>query len=83
MRGGPNERRNIVEFVREDHVKTKGGEEKMEKKGNRRGTRKKEKEARHKEEQEARVVAVAIDRPVIKNQLTWQLPCKSEPIKCA
>lgn len=29
------------------------------------------------------VVAVAIDRPVIKNQLTPQLPCESEPIKCA
>ena len=28
-------------------------------------------------------VAVAIDRPVIKNQLTSQLPCESEPIKCA
>jgi len=36
---------------------------------------------RHKEE--AREIAVAIGGPIIKNQLTSQLPCESQPIKCA
>lgn len=31
-----------------------------------------------KENKKRGVVAVAIDRPVIKNQLTPQLPCESE-----
>lgn len=35
----------------------------------------------HKEK--AREIAVAIGGPIIKNQLTSQLPCESQPIKCA
>lgn len=33
--------------------------------------------------EEAREIAVAIGGPIIKNQLTSQLPCESQPIKCA
>lgn len=49
----------------------------------RKGRRKREKEeVEHKEE--AREIAVAIGGPVIKNQLTSQLPCESRTIiKCA
>ena len=42
---------------------------------------KEEKEMDRKEE--ARKIAVAIGWPIIKNQLTSQLPYKSQPIKCA
>lgn len=42
---------------------------------------KKEEEVEHKEK--AREIAVAIGGPIIKNQLTSQLPCESQPIKCA
>lgn len=38
-------------------------------------------EVEHKEE--TREIAVAIGGPIIKNQLTSQLPCESQPIKCA
>lgn len=41
----------------------------------------KEEAVEHKEE--AREIAVAIGGPIIKNQLTSQLPCESQPIKCA
>lgn len=33
--------------------------------------------------EEAREIAVAIGGPIIKNQLTSQLPYESQPIKCA
>lgn len=39
------------------------------------------KKREHKEK--AREIAVAIGGPIIKNQLTSQLPCESQPIKCA
>lgn len=40
-----------------------------------------EEEVEH--EEKAREIAVAIGGPIIKNQLTSQLLCESQPIKCA
>lgn len=45
------------------------------------GEGEKEEKVEHKEK--TREIAVAIGGPTIKNQLTSQLLCESQPIKCA
>lgn len=59
-------------------MEIKKREKRMAKGGIREHEEGEKEEVEHKEE-----IAVAIGGPIIKNQLTSQLPCESKPIKCA